>query len=119
MSPVTDTGTWSEICPITTIVSGTGVCALHQGWQVAVIRVDDRVYAIDNRDPFSGAQVRRRGMVGEQDGRLYVASPLYKQRFELATGRCLDDPAVRIGTWAVQLQGGRISLGDRHDHAAA
>ena len=49
------------------------------------------LYAIDNVDPFSGASVLSRGLVGDADGAPTVASPIYKQRFDLRTGRCLDD----------------------------
>ena len=58
---------------------------------------DGTVHAIDNVDPCTGAGVLSRGIVGDVDGVATVASPLYKQRFELATGRCLDaEAAVRV-----------------------
>lgn len=116
MSTATETGTgWQPVCPLTSIVTGTGACALHDGHQVALLRVDDEVYAIDNRDPFSSAPVLSRGIIGDVDGALYVASPLYKQRFDLATGRCLDDEAVVLSTWAVRINAGMIELGERRD----
>lgn len=112
MSTATDTETvWQAICPVTSIVPGTGVCALHDGRQVAVLRLDDAIYAIDNRDPFSGAAVLSRGIIGERDGRPYVASPIYKHRFDLLDGRCLDEPAVRLDRWALRIQRGMVELG--------
>ena len=117
MSPATQTHDdvveWTAICPLTAIVPGTGVCALHDGRQVALLRTDEGVHAIDNRDPFSSAPVLSRGLIGEVDGRLYVASPIYKQRFALDDGRCLDDEAVGLDTWAVRVVGGMIELGAR------
>ncbi|MFI1679134.1 nitrite reductase (NAD(P)H) small subunit [Streptomyces sp. NPDC020607] len=57
---------------------------------------EGRVYAVGNRDPFSGADVIAHGILGTRDGRTVVASPMYKQEFDLLTGECLDDPSVRL-----------------------
>ena len=32
-----------------------------------------------------------------------MASPLYKQRYALMDGRCLDDPALSVACWPVRL----------------
>jgi NAD(P)H-dependent nitrite reductase small subunit len=77
-----------------------------RGRQVAVFRLDDdSVYAIANHDPFSRANVLSRGIVGDLQGELVVASPVYKQHFSLASGRCLEDPAVRVPVFPVRLDG--------------
>ena len=97
---------WEEVCRLEDIVPNTGVCALVGAGQVAVFRLDDdSLYALDNRDPFSGANVLSRGIVGDLKGELVVASPVYKQHFSLATGQCLEDPEVRVATHAVRLEG--------------
>jgi len=76
------------------------------GHQVAVFRLDDdRVYAIDNHDPFSRANVLSRGIVGDLKGELVVASPVYKQHFSLTSGLCLEDPGVRVPVYPVRLDG--------------
>ena len=80
-----------KVCRLDDIVPDTGVCALVAGEQVAIFRVDDEVFAIGNRDPFSGANVLSRGIVGDLNGELVVASPVYKQHFSLRTGRCIED----------------------------
>lgn len=61
-----------------------------------------RPYAIGNQDPFTGAQVLARGLLGCAGGRPFVASPLLKQRFDLESGRCLDDEAVAVRTYPVR-----------------
>ncbi|MFF7259903.1 nitrite reductase small subunit NirD [Streptomyces sp. NPDC008159] len=95
---------WLTVCDLSTLLPGRGVAALlPDGEQVALFR--DRagtLYAIDNRDPFSGAAVLSRGLTGSHQGRPFVASPLLKQRFDLASGQCLDDEAVRIRTYEVR-----------------
>ncbi|MCX4980773.1 nitrite reductase small subunit NirD [Streptomyces sp. NBC_00250] len=103
ISPSPDS--WVAVCEEARLTPGRGVAALlPDGRQVAVFRDrSGRVYAIDNRDPFSGAQVLSRGLVGSADGRPFVASPLLKQRFDLETGRCLDDDEVTVTVFPVRL----------------
>ena len=97
---------WVAVCRLNEIVPNTGVCALVGGRQVAVFRLDDdSIYAIANYDPFSRANVLSRGIVGDLKGELVVASPVYKQHFSLASGRCLEDPGVRIAVFPVRLDG--------------
>ncbi|MCF6521774.1 nitrite reductase small subunit NirD [Streptomyces sp. JJ36] len=96
---------WHPVCDTSVLVPGRGVAALlPDGTQIAVFT--DRsggCYAIGNRDPFTGACVLSRGLLGTADGCPYVASPLLKQRFDLATGRCLDDDTVSVPVHPVRL----------------
>ncbi|MCG7210886.1 MULTISPECIES: nitrite reductase small subunit NirD [Streptomyces] len=96
--------TWFTVCDLSLLTPGRGVAALlPDGRQVAVFRDRaDRLYAIDNRDPFGGAAVLSRGLTGTHQGRPFVASPLLKQRFDLATGECLDDETVRVTAYGVR-----------------
>ena len=95
---------WFTVCDLNQLVPGRGVAALlPDGRQAALFR--DRggeLYAVDNRDPFGGAAVLSRGLIGTHQGRPFVASPLLKQRFDLVSGRCLDDESVRIATYEVR-----------------
>lgn len=106
------TTTWKTVCTLEDILPNTGVCALVNGQQVAIFRVgQDQLYAIDNYDPFSKAYVLSRGIVGDRNGISKVASPIYKQNFNLKTGECLDDPTVTIRIFAVQLVEGQVQVG--------
>ncbi|WP_409236669.1 nitrite reductase large subunit NirB [Streptomyces sp. PA5.6] len=70
---------------------------LPDGTEAALFKDGEgRVYAVGNRDPFSGADVIAHGILGTRGGRTVVASPMYKQEFDLRTGECLDDPSVRL-----------------------
>ncbi|WP_314221540.1 nitrite reductase small subunit NirD [Streptomyces zaehneri] len=95
---------WFTVCDLSRLIPGRGVAALlPDGRQVALFL--DRageLYAVDNRDPFGGAAVLSRGLTGTLDGRTFVASPLLKQRFDLLSGKCLDDDTVRIATYQVR-----------------
>ncbi len=99
------TNQWVNVCSIEQILPNTGVCALVEGQQVAVFRIGDstEIYALSNYDPFSKAFVLSRGIVGDRNGIPKVASPIYKQNFNLQTGQCLDDETVRIPTFAVRV----------------
>jgi nitrite reductase (NADH) small subunit len=95
---------WLTVCDLTQLVPGRGVAVLlPDGRQAALFRDrNGELYAVDNRDPFGGAAVLSRGLTGTHQGRPFVASPLLKQRFDLASGQCLDDEAVRIATYEVR-----------------
>jgi assimilatory nitrate reductase catalytic subunit len=97
-----------KVCRLDDIVTDTGVCALVAGEQIAVFRVEDNVYAVGNRDPFSDANVLSRGIVGDLKGELVVASPIYKQHFSLLTGRCVEDASVRIPVYAARVEEGSV-----------
>lgn len=102
---------WQTICPLTRIIPNTGVCALVNNQQVAIFRISDRVFAISNYDPFSNAYVLSRGIVGDRQGIPKVASPIYKQNFNLITGECLDDEAVSVPVFPVRVMDGQIQVG--------
>ena len=100
---------WTTVCAVDDILPDTGVCALVQGRHVAVFRVgQDQLYAIDNVDPKSGASVLARGLVGSLGDRVVVASPLYKNHFDLATGECIEAPEQSVQAHAVRSQAGRV-----------
>ena len=103
---------WVDICAIADISPNTGVCALVSGEQVAIFRVGDSndVYALSNYDPFSKAFVLSRGIVGDRNGITKVASPIYKQNFNLATGQCLDDETVSVDTYAARVMEDRVQI---------
>jgi NAD(P)H-dependent nitrite reductase small subunit len=96
------------VCELEDILDGGGVCALVEGEQLALLRVGEEVFALENRDPFSNANVMARGMVGDLAGQLVVASPVYKQHFNLRSGRCLEDEAVGLRTWPCGVLDGRV-----------
>jgi nitrite reductase (NADH) small subunit len=112
MNSSTMEGAWTDICALDEIWPDTGVCALVGGHQVAVFRIGDgeRLFALDNHDPFSNANVLSRGLVGNLGERLVVASPIYKQHFDLATGECVEDAAVTLRSWRVRIVDGRVQI---------
>jgi NAD(P)H-dependent nitrite reductase small subunit len=102
-----------RVCRLDDIVPDSGVCALVAGEQVAVFRIDEKIYAVGNRDPFSGANVLSRGIVGDLKGERVVASPVYKQHFSLLTGRCLEDDSARIPVYSARVEDGVVVVEPR------
>lgn len=107
------TGEWTAVCTLARIVPDTGVCALLKGRQVAVFRVGadadlPQLFAIDNYDPNSDAAVLSRGLVGSIGERLVVASPIYKQHFDLRTGECLEAPQHSVASYPVRVENGTV-----------
>jgi nitrite reductase (NADH) small subunit len=68
------------------------------------------VYAVDNLDPVSGAMVMSRGIVGSRGDVDVLISPMHKQAYDLATGRCLDLPELWLGTHDVRVVGGDVEV---------
>lgn len=96
---------WEAICGLDEIWPNTGVCALVNGKQIAIFRLqNDNLYALDNHDPHSGANVLSRGLVGDLAGEPVVASPIYKHHYQLRTGCCVEDAATALNTYAVELR---------------
>lgn len=103
---------WVEICHLDDITPNTGVGALINEQQIALFRVggEKRVYALSNQDPFSKAFVMSRGIIGDLQGERVVASPIYKQHFSLATGRCLEDKDQKLLVFPSQIKNGRVYI---------
>lgn len=101
-------GEWRRVCAISVLPEQAGRSAWLDGRSLALFRLGERVYALDDLDPLAGVAVLSRGLVGDCDGEPVVASPLYKQRYALADGRCLDDPSLSVACWPVRLDGGEV-----------
>jgi nitrite reductase (NADH) small subunit len=85
-----------------------------EGEEIAVFRIveesGEKLYAVSNRCPFSGANVIARGITGNLGNRVVVASPIYKQHFDLATGECLEEPGKNLTTYPVRRNGKRVEI---------
>jgi nitrite reductase (NADH) small subunit len=118
MPAPTGTGTltanrWTAVCDYDDLQPERGVCALVGDRQVAIFRTyDGELYALSGHDPYSGANVLAWGIVGTRGGLPTVASPMYKQVFDLRTGRCLDDPAVSVPAFRIRRNGNRVEVAE-------
>ena len=124
---------WIDVCSVDDLQPDSGVCALVEGQQVAIFllleqgdggrefirvapiaRMNSRplqaVYAISNYDPIGKANVLSRGLAGDINGQPVVASPLYKQHFNLQTGVCLEDETVNIPIYRIRIENGSVQM---------
>jgi nitrite reductase (NADH) small subunit len=105
---------WIEVCSVDDITPDTGVAVLIGDHQIAVVRVGEgdgeQFFAVGNYDPFSRAFVIARGIVGDRGGIPKIASPIFKQSFDLRTGQCLDDANVRLPSYPTRVREGRIAV---------
>jgi nitrite reductase (NADH) small subunit len=109
--PPVPAATWIDVCSLDALTIGRGVAALVGGEQIALFLLPDgAVAAIDNLDPFSGASVLARGIVGSVGDVVTVASPIYKQRFDLRSGQCLDDEHVGVAAFSTRVRGDRVEI---------
>jgi len=108
----TELNQWVDVCGIDDLVAHSGVCALVEETQVALFYMpeDSSIFAINNYDPFSLINILSRGLIGDVQGEPMVASPIYKQRFNLKTGQCFDDESVQVDTYAVRIEDNRVEV---------
>jgi nitrite reductase (NADH) small subunit len=112
---------WTDVCSVADLQENSGVCALVNGLQVAIFYLPETgqsVYAIGNYDPIGKANVLSRGIVGDVKGQPVVASPLYKQHFNLETGACIEDDSVRVPVYACRLDNGRVQVAAQQNGVA-
>ncbi len=103
-----------RVCAVDDLEVERGRAALIGTEQVALFLLPDgAVHAVSNLDPFSGANVISRGIVGSRGTAPTIASPMHKQVFDLRTGECLDSqgkPAAQLAVWRVVRDGHDIGL---------
>lgn len=102
---------WQTVCREDELIENIGVCVLVNDKQIAIFKFSDgQLFAIDNYDPFSNANVLSRGVSGDLKGFPVIASPIYKQHFNLETGQCLEDESVCVPVYQVQVVNGDVQV---------
>ncbi|MFI5506573.1 nitrite reductase small subunit NirD [Mycobacterium sp. NPDC051804] len=114
MTLISDIQVWTAACRYDFLIPNRGVgVLLADGTQAALFRLDDgTLHAVGNIDPFSGAAVMSRGIVGDRGGRATVQSPIKKQAFGLDDGICLDDADVALPVYPTRITSdGQVEIG--------
>lgn len=103
---------WIDVCCLDDLQPDSGVCALVEGEQIAIFYMprEAAIYALHNYDPIGKANVLSRGLLGDVKGEPVVASPLFKQHFNLKTGACLEEEGVTVNAYAVRLVEDRVEV---------
>lgn len=122
MSTQTPPTAMIDICALEQLSPERGAAALIGDTQVAVFRLaDDTVRAVQQKDPYSGVNLLSRGLVGshelpgggEDPGQVVptIASPMYKQAWNLDTGEVLDaggGQKLAITVFDAEVRDGRV-----------
>lgn len=104
---------WVDVCCTEDLIPDSGICALIDDQQVAIFYLpgeDISLYALDNWDPIGQANVMSRGILCSIGDELAVASPLYKQHYNLATGACLEQPEHALSTYGIKIIDDKIQI---------
>jgi nitrite reductase (NADH) small subunit len=104
---------WQKVCSREDLVENSGICALVGEEQVALFYLpqqEKQLFAISNHDPIGNANVLSRGMVGDVDGRIVVASPLYKQHFDLESGECLEEEGTQLEVYQARFDADSVLI---------
>jgi len=113
MNAIAETNAPQVICSTDDLIANSGICARVNEQQVAIFylpKEEPKVYALGNWDPIGKANVMSRGIIGDIDGALVVASPLYKQHFDLITGQCLEDENASLPVYSISLDGDQVVI---------
>jgi len=101
------------VCSKTDLIENSGICALVNGEQIAIFYVpkhEQQLFAISNWDPIGKANILSRGIVGDLNGAVVVASPLYKQHFDLESGTCLEEADCSVKVYPVNLKNDKVII---------
>jgi nitrite reductase (NADH) small subunit len=103
---------WISVCEIDDLIPDTGVCALVSNKQVAIFhsRRLNEIFAVSNYDPIGEANVLSRGIIGSIGENVVVASPLYKEHYNLRTGECLEKPEYNIAVYPIRIDDGLVQV---------
>jgi nitrite reductase (NADH) small subunit len=105
---------WITVCRDTDLVANSGVCALFNDQQIALFKIKsanvEQIFAVSNWDPIGKANVLYRGLLGSVQDAKVIISPLYKQRYCLESGQCLDDDAIKLIVYPVRIEQNHVQL---------
>ena len=114
MTELTAEKTSVRVCAVSDLEVERGRAALLGDEQIALfLLADGSVHGVSNLDPYSGANVISRGIVGSRGDAPTVASPLHKQVFDLRTGVCLETqgkPDASLRVWSVRVIGDSVHI---------
>ena len=110
---------WHDIGALEELERDGRLVARVGGREVGVVRDPDtgRLVGIRNRCPHHGAPLclgrireRESGVPGRYafEGTRVLRCPWHGWEFDLDTGRCRDEPSLRVAVYAVRVDAGRV-----------
>lgn len=98
--------TWTDVAAEADLFDGAGISVLAAGRDIALFKIEDGVWAIDNLCSHGNARL----CDGYVDGHL-VECPFHQAMFDLHDGSVTCGPATEpVRSWPVKIEGGRVLL---------
>jgi nitrite reductase (NADH) small subunit len=104
----------TRVCSVSDVPLGEGRAVLLDGQLIAVFHTRSGWFALDQRCPHKDGPLAD-GIVAEG----CVICPLHERRFDLASGRCLNDPALEVGAYSVELRDEGVYIASVHSDVLA
>jgi nitrite reductase (NADH) small subunit/3-phenylpropionate/trans-cinnamate dioxygenase ferredoxin subunit len=98
-------GEFATVCRADEVPEGEGKTVTVRGKLIAVFRVDGQFFAIDDVCPHMGASLS-----GGYVEAGVVTCPWHAWRFRLKDGAWADNPRLKIGCYAVRVEGGQVQV---------
>jgi nitrite reductase/ring-hydroxylating ferredoxin subunit len=110
---------WHDVGALDELRGAGGVVVRIGGREIGVLAdpVTGDVHAVRNRCPHHGAPLCRGTLRTRLEGapggyalgdRRVLACPWHGWEFDLASGRCIDDARMRVATYPVRVDDGRV-----------
>ena len=92
--------------PLASVPEGSGlVVRVHPRLRVAIFRVGEAFYAIDDRCPHAGASLGEGALAGT-----VVTCPLHGFLVDVTTGRCPNHSLLRVRSFEVKREGDSLRV---------
>jgi naphthalene 1,2-dioxygenase system ferredoxin subunit len=97
---------WIDVAAEADLFEGVGMAVAPQGLDIAVFKVDDGIFAIDNQCSHGNAKLCEGFVEGH-----YVECPFHQAMFNLHDGAVACGPATdAVKSWPVKIEQGRVFL---------
>ncbi len=94
---------WEKVCGVKEIPPGSSKIVDRTGNAVALFNVNGQIFAIDNACGHRGGPLGEGYLAGEM-----VTCPWHAWNFNVKTGQCESNPALRQKCFAVKVEKGEI-----------
>ena len=95
------------VCKLEEIPDRGGKMVEIDGLEIALFRIGDQVYALDNECTHAGGPLAEGEIEGEE-----VICPWHEARFNLKTGKATAPPAFAdVQTYPVRVRDGQVEVG--------
>jgi naphthalene 1,2-dioxygenase ferredoxin component len=97
---------WTDVAAEADLFEGAGIAVTPEGHDIALFRIEEGVYAINNLCSHGNAKLCDGFVEGH-----YVECPFHQAMFDLRDGSVSCGPATEpVKSWPVKVENGRVYL---------